>query len=197
MTQRTRKTNKDMPQMVVELVPADRMERLIASRGKFLSFLSARLHDKAAAEDVLQAAYIKALEHGSDIRDESAVAWFYRILRNALIDHYRRTSVRDKGEAEYAAETPQAYETEIQQTACACVGDVIRDLKGEYREAIQGVDLGGQSVDDFAKASGITPNNASVRLHRARKSVAKALTAVCGSCAEHKCLDCTCKRSQL
>ena len=184
--------------MVIEPVPADRMERLIASRGKFLSFLSTRLYDKAAAEDVLQSAYIKALEHGSEIRDdESAVAWFYRILRNALIDHYRRTSVRDKGDAEYAAETPLTYDPELEQTACACIGDVIRDLRGEYRAAIEGVDLGGQSVEDFAKANDITPNNASVRLHRARKSVARELTAVCGSCAEHKCLDCTCKRSQL
>jgi len=176
----------------------DRMERLIASRDKFLSFLSARLRYKTAAEDVLQSAYIKALEHGSDIRDdESTVAWFYRILRNALIDHYRRTSVRDNGDAEYAAENPLTYDLELEQTACACIGDVIRDLKGEYRAAIEGVDLGGQSVEYFAKANDITPNNASVRLHRARKSVARELTAVCGSCAKHKCLDCTCKRSQL
>ncbi len=178
--------------------PTDRIGNLVASRDKFLGFLSARLHDKAAAEDVLQSAYIKALEHGFKIRhDESTVAWFYRILRNALIDHYRRTAVRDKGDSECAAETPLTYETELAQTACACVGDVIRDLKSEYRAAIERVDLGGQSVEDFAKANDITPNNASVRLHRARKSVAKELTAVCGSCAEHKCLDCTCKRSQL
>lgn len=187
-----------MAQIAVEPLPVNRMERLIASRDKFLGFLSARLHDKASAEDVLQAAYINALEHGSEIRDdESTVAWFYRILRNALIDHYRRSSVREKGEAEYAAETPVTYEPELQQIACACIGDVIRDLKGEYRAAIEGVDLGGQSVEEFAKANDITPNNASVRLYRARKSVAKELTAVCGSCAEHKCLDCTCKRSQL
>ena len=184
--------------MAVEPVPTDRLTRIIALRGQFLSFLSGRLHDKAAAEDVLQSAYIKALEHESDIRgDESTVAWFYRILRNALIDHYRRTSVRDKADAKYAAEAPLTYEAELEQTVCACIGDVIRDLKGEYRAAIQGVDLGGQSVEDFAKANGITANNASVRLHRARKSVARELTAICGSCAKHKCLDCTCKRSQL
>jgi RNA polymerase sigma factor (sigma-70 family) len=184
--------------MVIEPMPADRIERLIASRDKFLSFLSARLPDRSTAEDVLQSAYMKTLQHGSDIRDdESMVAWFYRILRNALIDYYRRTSVRAKGDATYAAEVPLTYEAELQETVCACIGDVIRNLKGEYRAAIEGVDLGGQSVEDFAKANDITPNNASVRLHRARKSVARELTAVCGSCAEHKCLDCTCKRSQL
>ena len=187
-----------MARPALESVAVKRIECLIASRGRFLNFLSARLHDKAAAEDVLQAAYTKALEHSSSIRDdESTVAWFYRILRNTLIDHYRRTSVRDKGEAEYAAEAPLTYEPELEQTACACIGDVICDLKVEYRSAIEGVDLGGQSVEDFAKTNHITPNNASVRLHRARKSVARELTAVCGSCAEHKCLDCICKRSQL
>lgn len=146
----------------------------------------------------MQTAYIKVMEHGSEIRgDESTVAWFYRVLRNALIDHYRRTAVRYKGDAEYAAEIPLTYEPELEQTVCACIGDVVRDLKTEYRTAIEEVDLGGQSVEDFAKANDITPNNASVRLHRARKSVAKELTALCGACAEHKCLDCSCKRSQL
>jgi RNA polymerase sigma factor (sigma-70 family) len=159
---------------------------------------SARLHEKAAAEDVLQTAHIKAMEHSSEIRgDESTVASFYRILLNALIYHYRRTAVREKGDAAYAAENPLIYESELEQTVGACIDDVIGDLKCEYRTVIEGVDLGGQSVEDFAKANHITLNNASVRLHRARKSVAKELTAVCGSCAEHKCVDCTCKRSQL
>lgn len=177
---------------------ANKIEKLLASRAKFLGFISARLHDKAAAEDLLQSAYIRALEHGPELRDgESTVAWFYRILRNALIDHYRRSDVRERGDTEYASATPLSYEPELEQTACACIGDVIRDLKSEYRLAIEDVDLGGQSVEDFAKANDITPNNALVRLHRARKSVAKELTAVCGSCAEHKCIDCSCKRSQL
>ena len=189
-----------MPEIAGHLssVESRRIERILSLRSQFLGFLNSRLADRQTAEDILQSSYIRALEHGAEIRDdESTVAWFYRILRNALIDHYRRTTVRDKVHAEYAAETPLTYEPELEQTVCACIGDVIRDLKGEYRASIQAVDLGGESVEDFAKANDITVNNASVRLHRARKSVAKELTAVCGSCAEHKCLNCTCKRSQL
>jgi DNA-directed RNA polymerase specialized sigma24 family protein len=74
---------------------------------------------------------------------------------------------------------------------------VIRDLKSEYRTAIEQVDLGGVTVEAFAQSQQTSANNASVRLHRARKAVAKKLTTVCGACAEHKCLDCTCRRSQL
>jgi RNA polymerase sigma-70 factor (ECF subfamily) len=85
---------------------------------------------------------MKALEHGSQLRDEeSVVAWFYRILRNAIIDHYRRGSARSKAHELFGAETPTSYEVELEQKVCACIGDVIGALKTEYREAIEHVDL--------------------------------------------------------
>ncbi len=177
---------------------SDRVELITAHRSKFLNFLSARVEDRAAAEDILQSAYVKAMEHGSKIRDdESTVAWFYRILRNAITDHYRRRAARARAHESFAAETPVSYEAEVAQTVCSCIGDVIRDLKSEYRRAIEQVDLGGLTVEEFAQSQQTSANNASVRLHRARKTVAKKLTTVCGACAEHKCLDCTCRRSQL
>ena len=138
------------------------------------------------------------MEHGGEIRDgESTVAWFYRILRNAVTDSYRQHAARTRAQEGFAAETPLSYEAELEPTVCACVGDVIKDLKREYRDAIQQVDLDGKTVKAFAESQKTSANNASVRLHRARKDLAKKLTAVCGACAEHKCLDCTCRRSQL
>ena len=169
--------------------------RITAHHSEFLRFIAARVGEPAAAEDILQSAYVKALEHGSQLRDEeSVVAWFYRILRNAIIDHYRRGSARSKAHELFGAETPTSYEAELEQRVCACIGDVISDLKTEYREAIEHVDLAGESVESFAKLQNTTANNASVRLHRARKAVAKQLVQVCGVCAEHKCLDCTCRK---
>ena len=175
----------------------DRVERIAGQHATFLSFLSARVEDRATAEDILQSAYLKAVEHGSEIRDdESTVAWFYRILRNAITDHYRRRATRQRAHEGFVADAPTSYEPELKQTVCACIGDIVNDLKDEYRTAIEEVDLGGNPVEEFARSEQISANNASVRLHRARKAVAKQLTAVCGACAEHKCLDCTCRRSQ-
>jgi RNA polymerase sigma factor (sigma-70 family) len=177
---------------------SDRVKRIADQHAKFLSFLSARVEDKAAAEDILQSAYLKAVEHCSEIRhDESTVAWFYRILRNAIADHHRRKAARIRAHDSFAAEAPVSYEAAVTQTVCACIRDVIHDLKSEYRTAIEQVDLGGMTVDAFARSQHTSANNASVRLHRARKAVGKKLTSVCGACAEHKCLDCTCRRSQL
>jgi RNA polymerase sigma-70 factor (ECF subfamily) len=171
------------------------LKRISAHHSEFLGFIAARVGEPAATEDILQSAYVKALEHGSQLRDEeSVVAWFYRILRNAIIDYYRRGSARSKAHELFGAGAPTSYEAELEQKVCACIGDVIGDLKAEYREAIERVDLAGESVESFAQLQNTTANNASVRLHRARKAVAKKLIQVCGICAEHKCLDCTCRR---
>ncbi len=174
------------------------LDQIMAQRARFLRFLQGRVEDLSTAEDILQSAYLRALEHSGEIReDESVVAWFYRILRNAAIDHYRRRATHNKAEEVLAAEWGEAYETEVRATLCACIGDVIHDLKPEYRQAIEQVDLAETPVEAFAESQHISANNASVRLHRARKSVAKHLRSICGACAEHKCLDCTCRRSQV
>ncbi len=90
--------------------PAAHLERITAQQSKFLGFLSARVEDMAAAEDILQSAYLKAVEHCSEIRDdESTVPWFYRILRNAITDHYRRRAARTRAHDSFAAETPVSY----------------------------------------------------------------------------------------
>ena len=182
---------------VVPTTPKPRaaLAELLEHRAEFLGFLTRRVGDPAAAEDILQAAYTKALQKGEQIQNtESVVAWFYRMLRNALVDDYRRNDARTRAHEHFVAEAPLSYESEFEANLCACVGGVVQTLKPEYRTALERIDLGGESIADFAQAEGTTPNNASVRLHRARRAAAKKLTQVCGACADHKCLDCTCKR---
>jgi RNA polymerase sigma factor (sigma-70 family) len=174
------------------------LAELAKMHARFLQFLRGRVGDLATAEDILQAAYVKAIQHGGELRKaESAVAWFYRILRNALTDYYRQNVVRSKAMDQWLATWKEDYEPELEAETCACIQEVIQNLKPEYRAAIEQVDLGGESVESFARARSITPNHASVRLHRARKAVAKKLTAVCGTCATHNCIDCTCKPGSL
>jgi RNA polymerase sigma-70 factor (ECF subfamily) len=50
-------------------------------------------------------------------------------------------------------------------------------------------------VKTFAAEHGITPTNASIRLLRARQALKKEVTRACGTCAEHGCVDCSCKRA--
>lgn len=161
---------------------------------KFLHFLRGKVGNPAIAEDILQGAYVRAIQHESELRkEESSLAWFYRILRNAITDYYRQNAVRSRSTERLAAEWSEAYEMELQDQACTCIREILPDLKADYRSAIERVDLGGESIESFAESEQTTANNAYVRLHRARKALAKKLIEVCGSCATHRCVDCSCK----
>jgi len=175
---------------------SDVIQQLVASHRQFLSFLQKRVESREVAEDILQSAFARSLEHAGELRDnESAIAWFYRVLRNATIDHYRR---RDSIQRAYDGwgrelvqhEMPDALtRTEI----CQCVSALAATLKPEYREALQLIDVEDGSLNDLAGKLGITAGNAAVRVHRAREALRKQVVTACGTCAEHGCFDCKCK----
>lgn len=169
--------------------------RLVENHREFLGFLERRLEDRALAEDILQDAFVRSLEKADTIRDrDSSVAWFYRMLRNAVIDHYRRSGSRDRALESLAREMEGSVEPppEIHTAICECVTRVASTLKPEYEQAIRRVEVDGVPVQDFAIEAGITANNAAVRIFRAREALRKQVKASCGTCAEHGCLNCTC-----
>ncbi len=65
-------------------------------------------------------------------------------------------------------------------------------LKPEYAQALQRIDVDGVSVQQYAEEVGITPNNAGVRVFRARQTLRKRVVRWCGSCAARGCIDCSC-----
>jgi RNA polymerase sigma-70 factor (ECF subfamily) len=168
---------------------------LVDNHARFLSFLERRVGSRDEAEDILQDAFVRSVDRAGSLRDaESATAWFYRVLRNAVIDHYRREGTRSRAVERLAAEAegPPWPVEELERVACACVTAMVDTLKPEYGTAIRRVDLEGQTVRGFAEEAGITPTNAGVRLHRAREALRRQLARSCGTCLEHGCLDCTC-----
>jgi RNA polymerase sigma-70 factor (ECF subfamily) len=62
----------------------------------------------------------------------------------------------------------QEPEAELRQEICRCVSGLLETLKPEYREALRIVDLEEGKLKDLAQQSGITADNAAVRVHRAR-----------------------------
>jgi RNA polymerase sigma factor (sigma-70 family) len=169
------------------------VEKLVANHREFLAFLQARVANRTVAEELLQAAFVRTLEKGGAIRDdENAVAWFYRLLRNAVIDHYRKNAVQVRGEERISAEAQLESADELNDAVCKCINSLLPTLKTEYASLLERVDLQGTSVTAAAAELGITPNNAMVRLHRARQALKRQLERSCGTCASHGCLDCTC-----
>jgi RNA polymerase sigma factor (sigma-70 family) len=173
---------------------------LVENHRRFLGFLEKRVGSREAAEDILQEAFVRGLERGAQLEDaQSATAWFYRLLRNAVVDHWRRKGAERRA-VDWAARLAEgesaAPDHELMEQVCGCAADLAATLKPEYAEAIRRVDLGGASVKDFAAAAGISANNASVRLFRARAALLGRVKASCGTCADHGCADCSCGSPQ-
>ncbi|PCC73088.1 RNA polymerase sigma-70 factor, ECF subfamily [Nannocystis exedens] len=168
--------------------------RLVANHRRFLAFLQARVGSRALAEDILQDAFVRGLGKLDGLRDEeSAIAWFYRVLRNAVIDHQRRDAAASRRLDALAAELdPIAPASETHGAVCQCVGQLADNLKPEYAEALRRIELDGVAVKDYAAEAGITAGNAAVRVFRAREALRRQVMRSCGTCAEHGCLDCTC-----
>lgn len=166
-------------------------------RSAFKAFLVARVGSEAEAEDILQNGLLKALQRAGELQDEAKLtAWFYQLLRHAVIDHYRsRAAGRRRDDtlgATLAALGEDIAPPDWAAQLCTCLGSVVDTLKPAHAALLRRVDLNGESVQDAAKALKLTPNNASVTLHRARRDLREKLKSFCGACADGACLDCDC-----
>lgn len=175
---------------------AEFADALVRNHREFLAFVERRVGNSADAEEILQAAFVKGLEQAGSVRDEQrVVAWFYRVLRNALIDHARRREAEGRTlEHEAEALDPALPPPELERAICQCVHDLLPGLKPDYANLLRRVDLGSESIAEVAQDLDLTPNNTRVKLHRARAALRKQLQVCCGTCTEHGCLDCTCGR---
>lgn len=184
---------------VPEYLPAQPgvLDVLVENHRRFLAFLERRVESREAAEDILQDAFVRGLKRADTVRErEAVIPWFYRLLRNALVDHYRKRDAEgralDRAAAGEAGAADPGPDQELEAEVCACVVALVETLKPEYRKAVRRVDLEGAMLAAFAREEGITPNNAGVRLHRAHAALKRQLERSCGTCARHGCLDCDC-----
>jgi RNA polymerase sigma factor (sigma-70 family) len=173
------------------------IERLVANHREFRRFLESKLGDSALADDILQDAFVRGLAKVGGIRDdESAKAWFYRVLRNAVIDHARRRAAASRRLEAFARELEAEEEQpETMGQVCQCVSRLANTLKPEYADAIERIEVEGMSVKDFATSAGISSGNAAVRVFRAREALRNQVVRSCGTCAEHGCMNCSCAKS--
>ena len=157
-----------------------------------LRYALLRLHDRAAAEDVVQETFLAAFKSYDSFRGDSKVeTWLTSILRNKIVDSIRKQS-SDKAQAmesidEVASESAMpgnqrinawtqdpalAFEnTEFWSTFHRCVGKLPENLAECYmmRESL------GLDIKEICKVLKITPTNASVRIYRARALLRQCL----------------------
>jgi RNA polymerase sigma-70 factor (ECF subfamily) len=174
----------------------DVLDALLQNHRAFLAYLTRRLGDRALAEDILQDGFAKALARPDQVPGaEALVPWFYRTLRNAAIDRFRRQGAADRALEAFAREleTAEVPPDETRREICQCISRLATTLKPDYAEALQAIEVEGQPVKAYAERKGLTAGNAAVRVFRAREALKRRVVESCGTCAEHGCLNCTCR----
>jgi RNA polymerase sigma-70 factor (ECF subfamily) len=174
----------------------DISEHLLSSLNEFLAFARGRLNDPELAADAVQESLLKALRRSGQIRRaENVKAWFYRILRRTMVDLYRRNDANRRAFERLRQELEGPQTQEEEKVLCACMDRLIPAMKPEYAALLRRVDLNDEATASVATSLGITRNNLTVRLHRARRQLRQQLEQTCGLCARHGCLDCHCDES--
>lgn len=167
---------------------------LLSHHEMFLAFARKRVADPDLAADAVQDSLLKAIKSSEQLKtNESAVPWFYRILRRTILDLYRRRAVRQRVIAEMPEDFEAVATEEEKATICGCLRELLPSMKPEYAHVIEAVDLGDGSLESVAAQLGVARNNLKVRLHRARAQLRERLVQTCRLCARHGCLDCHCR----
>jgi RNA polymerase sigma-70 factor (ECF subfamily) len=124
--------------------------------------------------------------------------WFARVLHNAALDTLRRSAAERRALARLSTE-PHPLASPPPGSArrpCPCAHQEIEGLSRPYAEVLAAVHGADQPIASFAAREGLTVNNATVRLHRARRALRDRVLTHCGACAEDGCRDCDCAEAR-
>lgn len=163
------------------------------------AFVRARVHSDQV-EDILQHAALRAIERSDSLDDpDRAMAWVYRIHRNLIVDLYRQQAREQRNVPEgdlYASAAIPDLAADITGLAggesCECSVVQARRLRPSYATILTLVDSDGLKLREAAEQLNVSPNNAAVRLHRARRALREAMFQHCGVRSAEDCADCRC-----
>lgn len=149
---------------------------------RLYSFACWLTQDRAAAEDLIQETFMKALKGFSSFRQGTNFrAWIYRILRNTFFTSQTglKTSVsldsEDNAPPEPStAETPESVF--LARLESETIQNALMELPVSFREIILLCDLEEMSYQEISLAIGIPIGTVMSRLSRARKAMRALLT---------------------
>lgn len=141
-------------------------------------FLRRRVQDDATAEDLLMETFARIHDRIETLRDDERVApWAYRIARNLLIDHYRRTRPHDELPDDLTAPTAED-DTDTRRVA-RWLPALVDQLDEPYRDAVRLSELEELTQREVAERLGLSLSGAKSRVQRGRHKLRETLLACC------------------
>jgi len=150
---------------------------------RLYSFACWLTHDRAAAEDLVQETFMKALKGFSSFKQGTNFrAWIYRILRNAFLTSQAGLQASISLDAEDDASLEPATEENPETVFLArleseSIQSALAELPVNFREIILLCDFEEMSYQEISLAIGIPIGTVMSRLSRARKAMRTLLAA--------------------
>jgi RNA polymerase sigma-70 factor (ECF subfamily) len=145
-------------------------------------FIYFKVGDRDEAEDIASMVFLKCWNYiyEGNLGDyQTLKSLLYKIARNTIIDHYRKTQHRQNIPLDDIAQTTAAIDTEPnpeEQAATAfdfqkVMEEKLPQLKEEYREVIVLRFINELSIAEISSVIGKTNGNVRVMIHRALESL--------------------------
>lgn len=182
------------------MTPQDLSHAVSALRPRLLRFARLQLREASAAEDAVQEALLAATVHAGQFQGASAAAtWIFAILKNKIIDEFRRRSRQPQADVDIEQE--QAFEEALEEqfderghwvSHPAAWADPQAALEQKrfwevFEVCISGLpekparvfgmrELLGMETEEICKELGLSTSNCWVLLHRARLGLRDCLS---------------------
>jgi RNA polymerase sigma-70 factor (ECF subfamily) len=154
-------------------------------------FVRRHIADLHAAEDVVAEVLLRIHQHLGTVDDhERVTGWVFRIARNAITDHYRRTARRrndhldgDTVESLAGEDTADGWledQGAVVAELASCIRPLVDALPADYRRALVLTDLEGRTQAEAARIEGVSVSGMKSRVQRGRR----LFTALVRNCCE-------------
>ena len=145
-----------------------------------LAYATRLLNDRAAAEDVVQEALIRAWRHPEVLTNGkgSIRGWLLTVVRNLVTDRQRARAARPAEVAETAATgdlSAVVRDHADQVVASVTVLEALEGLSDDHRGVLDQLYFQGRSLGETATALGIPPGTVKSRTYYALRALRRAL----------------------
>ena len=150
-------------------------------------FVRRRIDDPHHADDVVAEVMLRIHRHLDSLDDHQRItAWVFRITRNAITDHYRRTGRRREvlapdvePDADPGADAWLENQDATLAELAACIRPIVDALPPDYRRALELTEFEHRTQADAALIEGISLSGMKSRVQRGRRQFATLVRQCC------------------
>lgn len=155
----------------------------VALADRLLGYLMARVHDRATAEDLLEATFVELLQKGRTIRGGPAAVkvWMFRAAHFNALDHLRKARRRpedlceDPNTLEVVDSRRGPADRAVADDVSRRVRETMKQLSEDQRQVLLLRYVGGLTAPETGRVLGKTDGAVRSLQHRGERTLARLL----------------------